>query len=93
MLRGAPVFLLGEDSGKAKPHGFYATRWVQAASEEEARSAATRMVLEELGQSGRKNPPDQPIQMAVEEMAQVSWFEMARRGPGRGFTFYPDAPS
>jgi len=51
------------------------------------------MVLEEFADSGRENPPDQPIQMAVEEITEVSWFEMARRGPGRGFTFYPDAPS
>ncbi len=26
----------------------------------------------------------------AEELAEVSWFEAARKGPGRGFTFYPD---
>jgi hypothetical protein len=93
MLKGTPVFLVGGDSGTAKPHGFYTTRWVEAASAEEARAAAIQLVHEELAESGRENPPDRPIQVTAEEITEVSWFEMVRRGPGRGFTFYPDAPS
>jgi hypothetical protein len=67
MLQGAPVLLLDVDTQKIDRLGFYTTRWVQAASAEEAGS--------------------------VQDVAQVSWFEMARRGPGRGFTFYPDGAS
>jgi len=49
--------------------------------------------LEEFARTGTKNPPEQPIQVAVEELVEVSWFEAVRRGPGRGFTFYTDAIS
>jgi len=91
MLQGAPVFVLNADSPQADRLGFYTTRWVQAASVEEAVALARRRVLDELATSGTKNPPEQPIQMAVEDVIEVSWFEAARKGPGRGFTFYPDA--
>jgi hypothetical protein len=93
MLQGAPVFLLNVDSQKTDRLGFYTTRWVRAASVDEARSVARRLVLDEFATSGTKNPPEQPIQMAVEDVVEVSWFEAARKGPGRGFTFYPDAIS
>jgi hypothetical protein len=93
MLQGAPVFLLNGDSQKTDRLGFYTTRWVRAASVDEARSVARRLVLDEFATSGTKNPPEQPIQMAVEDVVEVSWFEAARKGPGRGFTFYPDAIS
>jgi len=93
MLQGAPVFLLNVDSQKTDRLGFYATRWVRAASVDEARSLARRLILDELATWGTKNLPEQPIQMAVEDVLEVSWFEAARKGPGRGFTFYADAVS
>ena len=93
MLKGAPVFLLDLDSNKTQRLGFYTTRWVEAASPEDAAAIATRLVLEELAARGTKNPPDQPVHVAVEELAVVSWFEAIRRGPGRGYTFYPDDAS
>jgi hypothetical protein len=93
MLQGAPVYLPNVDSQKTDRLGFYATRWVRAASVDEARTVARRLVLDEFATSGARNPPEQPIQMAVEDVVEVSWFETIRRGPGRGFTFYPDAIS
>jgi hypothetical protein len=93
MLQGAPVFLPNADSRKTDRLGFYATRWVRAASVDEARSLARRLILDELATWGTKNPPEQPIQMAVEDVLEVSWIEAARKGPGRGFTFYADAVS
>ena len=93
MLKGAPVFLLHVDLQKIDRLGFYTTRWVQAASADEAGSAARQLVLRELERTGTKNPPEQPIGLTVEELAEVSWFEAVRRGPGRGFTFYPDDAS
>ena len=90
MLKGAPVFLLDVDSQRVERLGFYTTRWVQAASPDEAGSVARQLVLEELERTGTKNPPELPIGLAVENLAEVSWFEAARKGPGRGFTFHPD---
>ena len=93
MLKGSPVFLLDVESQKIDRLGFYTTRWVQGASADEAGRVARQLVLEELARNGTQNPPEQPIQLAVEEIEQVSWFEAVRRGPGRGFGFYPDAVS
>jgi hypothetical protein len=93
MLKGSPVFLHDEELQNTSRLGFYTTRWVQAASAEDAEVVAVRIVVEELAKAGRKNPPDQPVHVAAEKIAEVSWFEMARRAPGRGFTFYPDAVS
>jgi hypothetical protein len=93
MLNGAPVFLLDVDSQKVDRLGFYTTRWVQAESAGDAGRLACRLVLDEFAQTGTKNPPDQPIRVVPEKVAEVSWFEMVRRGPGQGFTFYPDESS
>jgi hypothetical protein len=93
MLKGTPVFLLDADTQKTSRLGFYTTRWVQAASAVQAEALARRLVLEELSTTGTRNPPEQPVRVAVEQVVEVSWFEAARKGPGRGFTFYPDAPS
>ena len=92
-LKGAPVFLLDVDSQKMDRLGFYTTRWVEAASEDTAGELACLMVHDEFAVTGTRNPPEEPLQVAVEEIAQVSWFEAMRKGPGRGFTFYPDVPS
>jgi hypothetical protein len=93
MLKGAPVFLLDADSQKTNRLGFYTTRWVDAASAVQAEALARRLILDELARTGTENPPEQPVRVAVEEVVEVSWFEAAWKGPGRGFTFYPDAPS
>jgi hypothetical protein len=92
-LQGAPVFLLNADSQRTDRLGFYTTRWVQAASADEAGRMASRLVLDEFSTRGTTNPPDQPLQVAVEGVVEVSWFEAARRGPGSGYTFYPDGAS
>jgi hypothetical protein len=93
MLKGAPVFLLDVDSQKIDRLGFYTTRWVPAATADEAGSVARRLVLQELERTGTKNPADQPIVLTVEELVEVSWLEAVRRGPGGGFGFYPDDAS
>jgi hypothetical protein len=93
MLKGAPVFLVDVESQKIDRLGFYSTRWVQAASADEAGRVARQLVLEELARNGTKNPPELPIHVAVEEIEPVSWFEAVRRGPGQGFGFYPDEAS
>ena len=93
LLKGAPVFLLDVESQKIDRLGFYTTRWVQAASADEAGAVAGQLVLKEFERNGTKNPPEQPIQVAVEELQEVTWFEAVRKGPGHGFTFYPDAES
>ena len=87
------MFLLDADSQKTNRLGFYTTQWVGAASAVQAEALVRRLVLDELATTGTKNPPEQPVRVAVEEVVEVSWFEAARKGPGRGFTFYPDASS
>jgi hypothetical protein len=90
MLQGAPVFLLDTDSQETRRLGFYTTRWVQAATLDEAGVVASHLVLEDLATNGAKNSPDQPIKVKVEDVTQISLFEAVRRGTGRGFTFYSD---
>jgi hypothetical protein len=93
LLEGAPVFLRNTESEQIERLGFYTTRWVEASSREEAGALACRMALDDLAGSGTENPPGQPVQVAVDEIVEVSWFEMLRRSPGRGFTFYQDDDS
>jgi hypothetical protein len=87
---GAPVFLLDADSQETRRLGFYTTRWVQAATLDEAGVVASRLVLDQLATNGTKNAPDQPIKVKVEDVTQVPLLEALRRGTGRGFTFYSD---
>jgi hypothetical protein len=64
---------------------------VHAATAEEARVAACRLVLEELAETGTRNPLNVPVQIKIEEVAALSWVESLRHpSPGRGFTFFPD---
>ena len=91
MVRGGPVFLLDVESQKTHRLGFFTTRWIHAATAEEARVAACRLVLEELAETGTKNPPNVPVQTEIEEVVPLSWVESLRHpSPGRGFTFFPD---
>jgi hypothetical protein len=89
MLKGAPVFLRDVDSHVTKCLGFYTTRWVRAPARRDAGRVACRLVRDELDTWGPRNPPDQPMRVAAEDIVPVSWFEGLRSGPGRGFTFYP----
>lgn len=67
ILKGAPVFLVDEVSGKLERLGFYTTRWVRADSDGSAMAIARHSVLEEIGRVGamiseklvvRQVPPD-----------------------------------
>src|SRR5262245_18072002 len=90
LLHGGPVLLLDAETRKIDRVGFYTTRWVEDASAEKAGPLASRLARDDLAKTGTKAAPDEPLHIEVDEIAQVSWFEMARRGPGRGFTFYLD---
>jgi len=74
-----------------QPHGFFTTRWVETDSPDQARDAATELLVEEFDRGQREgwfaNPPDQPWYSAVREI----WEDpegFAQHAPGRGYTWY-----
>ena len=90
-LEGGPVFLFDVESKRTDRLGFFTTRWVRAATPNEASEVARKLVLAELAEKGTRNPPDVPVETTVQEIVALSWAESLRhRGTGRGFTFYPD---
>jgi hypothetical protein len=94
MVRGGPVFLLDVDTQKTNRLGFFTTRWVRAATEEDASAAACKLVTSELAATGTKNPPNMPVETVIEEVVELSWAESVRHpGAGRGFTFFIDDAS
>ncbi len=69
--------------------GFYTTRWVKAASTEEAKGVATKLVMRdwtegEYAGMNRGGPP----QISVDSIAQVGLLKYLWRRPGRGHAFY-----
>jgi hypothetical protein len=90
-LEGGPVFLTDPATTQLARFGFFTTRWVQAATVQEATSIACKLVIEELAAKGRVNPPDQPLNVTSQEVVQLSWIESLRqRGTGGGFSFFPE---
>jgi len=75
MIEGGPVFLFDVESKKTRRLGFFTTRWVQAATSNEASEIAQRLVLAELAEKGTRNPPDQPVETKIEEVVPLSWAE------------------
>ena len=69
--------------------GFYTTRWVKAATVEEAKSVAGRLVLSDWidGEYADSNSGKQP-RISVDSISQVSLFKYLWRQPGRGHIFY-----
>lgn len=68
--------------------GFFATRWVEAATAQEAGDKADALVAEEL-RGLVANTAEQPWGVAVLEVrGDPDGF--AERAPGRGFTFFDE---
>jgi len=59
-LEGGPVFLFDIESKRTDRLGFFTTRWVRAASLNEAAEITRKLVLAELVDKGTRNPPDVP---------------------------------
>lgn len=69
--------------------GFYTTRWVKAATPEEAETIATEMVMidwteSEYAEMNRGDPP----QLSVEMISYVGLLKYLWRRPGGGYGFY-----
>lgn len=72
-----------------QPVGFYTTRFIEAASAEEAAQRATGKVQEELSHLNRsEDPPNISVESVVEDEAGY-----AKYAPGGGFTWYREDPS
>jgi hypothetical protein len=91
MIEGSPLFLVNEETNQLQRLGFFTTRWVRADSTEGACDAAQKLVIDELAVTGNRNPADQPLNLAVSEVVQLSWAAGLRHWrSGGGFTLYPD---
>jgi hypothetical protein len=90
-IEGGPVFLRDVTTNVISRLGFFTTRWASGSSAEEASSAACRMVLQDLESVSPENPPDQPVQLKVEDAVKLSVLEsLTHPSAGGGFTFFPD---
>ena len=67
-----------------RPAGFYTTRFVEAATREEAAAAAVGLVLDEVKELNRSGTP--PAVTAEEVREDPEGY--ARHAPGSGFTWY-----
>ena len=69
-----------------RPMGFYTTRFVEAASPEEAASRAVEMVAAEVAPHGR---PGRPCRVTAERVGEdEAGFDL--HAPGAGFSWYPE---
>ena len=69
--------------------GFYTTRWVKAATGEDAATAATKLVMRDWTEGefvamNRGGPPE----VSIDSVASVSLFKYLWRRPGGGYSFY-----
>lgn len=91
IVEGRPLFLFDAQTNRTDRLGFFTTRWVRAGSREEACIAACKLVMQELSITGNRNPPDQPLTLAVSEVVELSWTEGLRHWrSGRGFSLFSD---
>ena len=69
--------------------GFYTTRWVKAATAEEAKRAAAKLVLFDWteGDYAERNRGDPP-RISVDSISRVNLFKYLWRRPGSGHAFY-----
>lgn len=87
-IDGTNVLLKDEDTGVAKRVGFFATRVVEAANENEAVSKVKQLVSGELTIHAIPQNPDRPVTMTVDAISQLGKDD--DRVIKGGFTFYPD---
>ena len=69
--------------------GFYTTRWIKAASADEAKSVAIDLVMSDWteGEYAESNRGESP-RLSVDSISQVSLIKYLWRQPGSGHTFY-----
>lgn len=91
LIRGANFHMRDADSPSIKPMGFYVTAYVEAASPEAAEYSSVDLLratpkLRELV----LNPPDNPPQMFVEEIAELTEWPTDCAFPLSGFAYFND---
>ncbi len=82
IMYGQGIAVESFDSGE-DVIGFYTTRWVKAASKEEAQHVAVALVMSEwkVGKYADVNSGNPP-QISVDQTTQVGLFTYLRRRPG-----------
>ena len=73
--------------GKAEKLGFYTTRYVEGANEEEATNRALDLIRTEIKGNVEKDTDANP-EMFVKEIVELESFEDANV-PGSGFSWFP----
>jgi hypothetical protein len=90
LVRGANFLL--ELEGERRRFGFYATRFVRAASRQEAEAKAVELVRsDEQLITGVLNEADDPPMLYVEEAEKLGPLR-GLAGANAGFTFYREEP-
>ncbi len=91
VLHGEGISVPSDESG-AELVGFYAARWVRASSAEEARKAASALVMTDWtnGEYAELNCGDPP-RITVDTITKVSLLRFIWRQPGAGHAFYSSA--
>ena len=87
-LEGRNVLVEDLQSREKKRMGFFASRLVDATSEQDALEKSKSLVKQELADQAVLQDPVRPLQLIVEEIVRAD--ESTARAPSRGFTFYPD---
>jgi hypothetical protein len=63
---------------------------VKATSAEEASEIAKMVILNDLAPYSLKNPPDLLMQLTIEEVSELTWFQWIRNPTRSAFAFYND---
>jgi len=87
IVKGTNVYL---NRGQIERMGFFANRWFEATSKQEAEELAIKDVRRELiAREILFNSPEDPPVLTVEKTQEVDSFG-DNIVPGKGFTFYED---
>jgi len=79
---------LMDANGAVQKHGFYATRYVEASTPDEAEQNAVRTIREDSLLSGSvMNESSDPPMIYLESLYELTSFDDVN-APGTGYTFY-----
>jgi hypothetical protein len=88
LLKGDGFLIIVND--ELQRVGFFTTRVLDAATSEAAATIALRILWLDERLESRRNLPEDPASLRVEEVEEVSWF-FRRFRPPSGFSFFIEA--
>ena len=89
-IKGVNFLLHSEDSQQIVPSGFYVNAFIDAHSADAARDSAIALVRQSHVYVAARNTADDPPQIAVEEMEEISDWPVGTRRPLTGFALYDE---